>query len=94
VLLCDGVFLFRPELNDLWDLRLFVDTDPAEALRRGVERDRSWMGRRAAAEERYHVRYMPGERLYVEKIDPRRRADVIVENTDPASPKLLCRESG
>lgn len=32
VLLVDGVFLFRPELNDLWDIRIFVDIDAGDSL--------------------------------------------------------------
>jgi uridine kinase len=39
VLLFDGVFLLRPELNDLWDFRVFVEVDAEEALRRAVVRD-------------------------------------------------------
>jgi uridine kinase len=93
ILLVDGVFLFRADLNDLWDFRIFVDVDADEALRRGIERDEGWMGSRAAAERRYRVRYVPGERMYFESVNPRQLADVIVQNTDPANPKLIRSES-
>jgi uridine kinase len=39
-------------------------------------------------QETYRTRYVPGERIYVEAVYPRRLADVIVENTDPADPRL------
>jgi uridine kinase len=92
ILLCDGVFLFRPELNDLWDFRIFVDTDSDEAVRRGIRRDQEWIGSLEAAEERYRIRYVPGERIYLDRVHPHRHADVIVENTDPGNPRLTLRK--
>jgi uridine kinase len=88
VLLVDGVFLFRPELDDLWDVRIFVDAKLDEAVRRGIKRDQVWMGSLEAARERYQTRYVPGERIYLAAVHPHQRADVIVENTDPANPRL------
>ena len=35
----DGIFLQRPELDDLWDFRIFIDIGPDESMRRGVARD-------------------------------------------------------
>ena len=55
VLLFDGIFLMRPELNDLWDLRIFVDVDREEAVRRAVRRDAELWGSEAAARRRYRV---------------------------------------
>jgi uridine kinase len=47
VMLLDGGFLMRPELDDLWDVRLFVDIDPRtrcgavpSAIRAGSARSR------------------------------------------------------
>jgi uridine kinase len=39
VLLFDGVFLLRPELNTFWDLRFFMHVELEEALRRGCQHD-------------------------------------------------------
>jgi uridine kinase len=89
ILLADGVFLFRPELNDLWDVRLFVDSNVDVATRRAIERDLTWGGTRASREEVYRRRYIPGERHYLSTIDPRRHAHLIVENTDPSRPMLI-----
>jgi uridine kinase len=57
-------------------------------MRRGIQRDQGWMGSREAAEKRYRIRYVPGERIYLDAVRPRHLADIIVENTDPASPKV------
>jgi uridine kinase len=71
----DGVFLQRPELDDLWDLRIWVDVSFAESLRRAVIRDAHFMDDVRA---RYERRYHPGQRLYLTEVDPRSRADIVV----------------
>lgn len=88
VLVADGAFLQRPELDAYWDLRVYVDVSFDVVLRRGTERDQAWMTSAAAAEQRYLSKYIPGERMYVEQVDPRGRAQVVVGNEDPANPTL------
>jgi uridine kinase len=95
ILLLDGVFLLRPELDDCWDFRVFVDVDFAETLRRACERGSERVGTAAAdaVRHRYQVRYIPGQQIYLASVRPRERADVVVENGDPAEPRLLVRSS-
>lgn len=45
VLLVDGVFAFRPEYNDFWEYRIWLQIDPELALQRGIERDTGLEGR-------------------------------------------------
>jgi uridine kinase len=89
ILLADGVFLQRPELDHLWDLRIYVDVPDAESLRRGIERDRHWMGSAAEAERRYLSKYLPGEQRYRAEVRPRERAPIVVDNADPYRPRLI-----
>jgi uridine kinase len=91
VLLADGAFLQRPELDPYWDLRIYVDVSFDEVLRRGVARDQQWMGSAADAEHRYRTKYIPGERRYVDQVRPRERAQVVVNNEEPAKPSLVVR---
>lgn len=88
VLIIDGVFALRPELNDLWDLRIWVDIGPEQSLERGIRRD---SGREGAAEaERLHRdRYGVAERIYIVEVDPISCADIVVDNTDFDSPRLV-----
>lgn len=88
VFITDGVFLLRPGLNDLWDYRVLVACDPAEAARRGVARDQAWMASTEEVEELYRLRYTPGEQLYLDEVRPHELADAVIENTDPARPSL------
>jgi uridine kinase len=91
ILLLDGVFLFRPELNDCWNYRIFIEVDPAVALERGLARDAGWMGSPEIARERYEKRYVPGEQLYLDSVRPSELADAIVVNTVLAAPELRLR---
>lgn len=89
VLLLDGVFLLRPELDDCWDLRIFLRIDFQVSVRRAIGRDQAHLGSAEAAQARYRVRYVPGQRLYLESALPQARADVVVDNNDLARPRLL-----
>lgn len=88
LLLFDGVFLFRPELVDHWDLRIYVHVDPEVSLNRGVARDADSTEERSAIAQKYRERYLPGQRIYRDRVDPLGRAHVVVDNTDPANPRL------
>jgi uridine kinase len=89
VLVFDGVFLLRPQLNDAWDLRVFLEVGFQETLRRAVQRDRALFGSAQATRERYQQRYIPGQRHYLASVQPQRIADVVIDNHDPATPKLI-----
>jgi uridine kinase len=89
ILLADGVFLQRPELDRFWDLRIYLDIGLEESLRRGVDRDRHWMGGAAEAEHRYRTKYLPGEQRYLAEVRPRERAQIVVDTTDPARPRIM-----
>jgi uridine kinase len=88
VLLFDGIFLLRPELDDMWDYRVFVDVAFEVALQRALARDQSLFGSSAGVEARYVQRYFPAQRLYLETVRPQQRADTVVENDDPEHPQL------
>src|SRR5215471_11777946 len=75
VLIVDSVFAFRPEYNDLWEFRIWLDTSPEVALQRGIERDTEMEGRDEAARvhrDRYHV----AEQIYLAEVRPLDLADV------------------
>jgi uridine kinase len=82
LVIVDGIFLFRPELNDLWTFRILLHVELEESIRRGIERDG------AGKEELYRRRYAPGQRLYLDAVRPAELADVILDNTDPDDPRL------
>ena len=74
-LVADGVFLQRPELDDLWDLRIWLDISFEAALERAVVRDAELFH---DVRTRYERRYLPGQRIYIDEVDPGSRADIVV----------------
>jgi uridine kinase len=87
VLVLDGVFLLRPQLNDAWDLRTFLEVSFQETLRRAVARDRVLFGSAQATQElpaALHPRPAPLPRHRATQ----RIADVVIDNHGPATPKL------
>ena len=83
VLVVDGVFLQRAELDVGWDLVVHLQVPDEEVLRRAVLRD----GQESLA--RYRARYLPAQRLYEQECDPAARADVLLDHCDPAAPVVL-----
>jgi len=72
----DGIFLQRRELDDLWDLRIWIEIPFETALERALHRDAD---RFDDVRRRYEERYLPGQRLYLDEVDPLRRAQIVVQ---------------
>jgi uridine kinase len=94
VLVFDGVFILRPELREAWDFSIFVDAGFDVTLSRALTRDVDMFGSVEAVRERYLLRYIPGESLYLDRHSPRRYADVVVLNDDPRAPLLKWKSTG
>lgn len=91
VLLFDGVFLLRPELLAHWDFTIFVRVAFETTLARAVKRDAALFGGAEEVRRRYEQRYIPGQQLYLAACAPAVRAQVVVDNNDPAKPEILRR---
>ncbi len=86
---CDGIFLLRPELRDLWDFSLFVTATLEIRLRRALIRDVPRLDSTSVVEQRYLVRYEPGQQLHRADADPERFADIVIDDGDPARPLFV-----
>lgn len=89
ILLFDGIFLLRPELSDAWDYCIFLQVDFEEVVRRAMRRDRTEGSSAADVRARYCRRYIPGQQIYLRQVRPQERADLVVDNNDPAHPRLV-----
>jgi uridine kinase len=91
ILLFDGVFLFRPGLDQFWDLKIFVEIDFQTSLERALERDIYLFGDQKEILRRYKERYIPGQQIYLETAQPKSKADILVENNDFTKPRIIFR---
>ena len=89
ILLFDGVFLLRPELAGYWDFTIFVEAAFEATLARAERRDAIMFGGVEEVRRRYKRRYIPGQKLYINKCRPKERAKVVVDNNDPSNPVVL-----
>lgn len=89
VLIFDGVFLLRTELRAYWDLAIYVHISADETLRRARVRDLDRFGSIEEIERRYLARYLPGQAIYREVADAINAADIVLDNTDLAAPRIV-----
>ena len=86
ILLMDGIFLQRPELVDYWDLKIFLDVGFASTVARAVKRDGWYLGSKQEITTIYNKRYVPGQKLYLEEVNPKKAADIVIDNSDFQNP--------
>jgi uridine kinase len=87
VLIVDGVFAFRPQINEHWDLRIWLEVDPEVSIQRSIARDQD--RERTETEALHRNRYLPAERLYMSEVDPARLAEVVINNTAFDHPRII-----
>ena len=89
VLLVDGIFLQRPELDSAWDAALFVDVPFAVSVPRGNARFAGPGDCDPDSES--NGRYVGGQRLYLDEVRPQERATWVLDNTDLRRPRVNFR---
>jgi uridine kinase len=92
VLIADSAFAFRPEYNDCWEYRIWLEVDAELALRRGIARDSAMEGT-AEATRLHRDRYHAAETIYLAEVRPQAMADLIIDNRDFTRPIILDHRS-
>jgi uridine kinase len=77
ILVVDAIGLLHPELDGALDLTIWIDVDLDLATKRGKARDNK-LGR--SHEELWDEVWVPNERDFVARFDPRARADYLFES--------------
>jgi uridine kinase len=88
VVIVDGTFLQRRDLNGAWDAVIYLRADFAIAGERGARRDTELLGTYDNARRLFDVRYHAAGRRYLDEVDPERAADIVVDRDDPLHPKI------
>ena len=87
IVLFEGVLLYREPLNKYFNFRIFIDISFEEMLRRAIKRDGILFGDKVI--ERYNNKYIPIQKQYLEKYNPKNISDVVVDNEDYLNPKIV-----
>ena len=93
ILIVDGTFLQRMELNGGWDVVVFVDVPEELAASRGAARDQDRLGGQQKAEDIYSRRYRPAFAIYDELCDPRDQAHILFDNQSFNCPHIRVQRS-
>lgn len=86
ILIIEGIFLFRPELIDFWDLKIFLDVNFETSLARNISRSNL---KKSEIEEQYFKRYIQGQKLYLNESYPKAKSDILIDNNDFENPKRI-----
>lgn len=70
ILVVEGVYSLLPSMRDRYDIKIFLDTDPA------TQRDRIILRGRAQLYERYANEWLPLEERYFALLDPASACDI------------------
>lgn len=91
ILIIEGIFLFRPELLNYWDYKIFLDVDFKTSLERNVKRanEIDKFGSAIKIIEKYNQRYMPGQKIYFQDANPKEVADIVIDNNDFENPFIV-----
>ncbi len=77
VVVAEGVFLFRRELVDLWELRVWLEMGAEQSVRRGAKRDAEYFGSEDKARAEYERRFVPAYNYHLERDRPAEQADLV-----------------
>jgi len=92
IVIVEGIFLFKRELRNYFDYKVFLDISFDEAIRRALIRDTHLPF--DEIEQRYKSKYQAGQRIYFALENPIRCADLVIDNNNPHAPVATVQEKG
>ncbi|ALQ68658.1 uridine kinase [Bacillus thuringiensis] len=92
VLIVDGTFLLKKDIEYLFDYKIFVDTDFEIARKRGAKRETEAFESYEEAEKMFLSRYHAACKMYIDEHNPKECADVIFQNSDLENPEVIFQE--
>lgn len=87
VLLLDGLFLHRHELQAYWDFSIWLEVPFSVTAARMAHRD----GTSPDPTDPSMARYVAGQRLYFAQCEPALLATIVIDNTDTDRPTVQAR---
>ena len=71
-------------------MRIFLDVPFETTIERVKQRvkDQEYLGSGNIV-KKYKTRYIPGQKIYFKKAEPKKKADIIIDNTDYTNPLIV-----
>lgn len=93
VYIIESIYLFRSDLIEYFDYKIFLEISEETCLDRCYkrERDHELYGDNQKIKEKYENYNFPGYRLFMEKYKPKLQADIVINNDDYLNPKIISR---
>jgi len=85
VLVFDGIFLHRPELQGYWDYSIFLQVGFDVSIPRGAQRGYGEPDPSAASNRRY----VEGQTLYLQQCRPIDHASAVINNENLDAPRII-----
>ena len=79
IIVVEGIFLFKAQFRELFDLAVWIDCSFPTALARAIERGQEGLSP-AKTIGAYETIYFPAQRIHFAQDQPRENADLIIEN--------------
>ena len=79
IILIEGIFLQREEWHSFYDYVVFIDCPEVVRYKRVLNRD-LYIGDSDAIINKYKTRYWPAEDYYIKKVQPIKKADLVVHS--------------
>lgn len=92
ILIVDGTFLLKKDVEYLFDYKIFVDTDFEIARKRGAKRETEAFGSYEKAKKMFLNRYHAACKVYIDEHNPKICADVIFRNNNFDDPVVVYKE--
>lgn len=83
VIVLEGIFLFKKELRESYDLAFWVDCSFETALRRAILRNQEGLSEAEIIRD-YRTIYFPAQEIHLARDDPKSNVDGILENDEQA----------
>ncbi|MCM3666374.1 hypothetical protein M3204_18300 [Mesobacillus subterraneus] len=87
IILIEGVFLYRPETRPFIDFFIFLKINEETALQRAWIRDVPSQGEEVIG--KYHTKYFPAQRRYLEEYRPDLVSDIVIDNSNLDNPQIV-----
>lgn len=84
ILIFDGIFLHRSELQSYWDYSVFLDVTPETGLKRCAMRGDGSADPFADS----NFRYVEGQKKYLRECQPKKLATIVIDNEDWDAPEI------